>query len=244
MIQFVYALKCANSKWYVGQTTDIARRFLNHKEGSGSAWTKVHKAESIVKLINSTGNDFLELATTLEFMDLYGIDNVRGSLFSNVHMPPDHVRIITKLMISNSFPKKWVPKESDAHLFAPQDDCLEEPDVLSKRPRIDAVRHGLPWSQEEENNLLKFLSTTYLPFDLIASTLGRTEGSIRSKVRDIVDKKEKSIELYSQELKLIFTHDGKSFKRQDDPGQTNSYNSAGGSGGASGGGVPGIFSNV
>jgi len=213
MIQFVYALKCANSKWYVGQTTDIARRFVNHKEGTGAAWTKVHKAESIVKLINSTGNDFLELATTLEFMDLYGIDNVRGSLFSNVHMPPDHVRLITKLMVSNSFPKKWVPKESDAHLFGPQDESNSEPDVLAKRPRVDAIRHGLPWSNAEETHLINFLSTTYLSLSEIAQGLGRTEGSIRSKIRDIVDKKDKSIEVYSQELRLEFTHDGKSFKR-------------------------------
>jgi predicted GIY-YIG superfamily endonuclease len=209
-MNFVYALKCSNDKFYVGQTTDIVRRFLAHKEGSGSAWTKMHPAESIVKLNTSTGHDFQELATTLEFMDLYGIDNVRGGPFSNVHMPPEHVRTITKLMISNAFPKKWIPKESDAHLFNLSTD---EPDPVAKRPRTDANRHGQPWSKEEDEALINRLKNTWKSFFEISEIHERTEGSIKSKIREIIDRKEKTIEEYSKEYRIDFSHDGRTFKR-------------------------------
>jgi hypothetical protein len=213
-MQYVYALKCSNHKWYVGQTSDLPRRFNAHKEGVGSAWTKLHPAESIVKLSNTTGTDFLELSTTLEFMELYGIDNVRGGPFSNVHMPPDHVKTITKMMISNAFPKKWVPKDSDAHLFsAPNSE--NEPDALSKRPRLDARRHGFPWTKEEDDQLLNNLRSTSKTFADIALDHERTEGSIKSKIREIVDKKDKTIEDFSKEFHIDFSHDGRTFKRSE-----------------------------
>jgi predicted GIY-YIG superfamily endonuclease len=209
---FVYALKCSQSKWYVGQTTDIVRRFQSHKDGTGAAWTKVYPAESIVKLVKSSGTDFSELAITLEFMDKYGIDNVRGGPFNNVHMPTDHVKTIIKIMTSNSFPNKWVPKESDAHLFVDREDS-DEPDAVTKRPRIDAKRHGLPWSSAEEDQLATLLNTTKSSFSEIAVVHERTEGSIRSKLRDMIDKNECSTEEYARKFNIEFSHDGKSFKR-------------------------------
>ena len=211
-MQYVYALKCANKKWYVGQTSDIVRRFNSHKEGCGSAWTKLHPAESIVKLMATTGSDFLELSTTLEFMELYGIDNVRGGPFANVHMPADHVKTISKLMVSNAFPNKWIPKDSDAHLFNVNSES-DEVDVVTKRPRTDARRHGFPWTREEDDALINELRNTWKSFSEIADVHERTEGSVKSKIRDILDKREKSIEEYSKDLRIDFTHDGRTFKR-------------------------------
>ena len=160
----------------------------------------------------TTGSDFLELSTTLEFMDLYGIDNVRGGPFANVHMPADHVKTISKLMISNAFPNKWIPKDSDAHLFNVNSES-DEVDVVTKRPRVDAKRHGFPWTREEDEALLNELRTSWKSFSEIADIHERTEGSVKSKIRDILDKKEKSIEEYSKDLRIDFSHDGRTFKR-------------------------------
>ena len=117
-------------------------------------------------------------------------------------------------MISNAFPKKWVPKDSDAHLFsAPNSE--NEPDALPKRPRTDARRHGFPWSKEEDDQLLEALRKTQKTFGDIAADHERTEGSIKSKIREIVDKKERSIEEYSKDLHIDFSHDGRTFKRSE-----------------------------
>lgn len=40
---FVYLLECADSSIYTGIATDIERRFLEHKNGTGAAYTRSHK---------------------------------------------------------------------------------------------------------------------------------------------------------------------------------------------------------
>lgn len=45
---FVYLLECADKSIYTGITTDIDRRFKEHKDGIGSAYTKAHGAKKIL----------------------------------------------------------------------------------------------------------------------------------------------------------------------------------------------------
>lgn len=45
---FVYLLECADKSIYTGITTDVKRRFKEHKEGIGSAYTKAHGAVKIL----------------------------------------------------------------------------------------------------------------------------------------------------------------------------------------------------
>lgn len=45
---FVYILECADRSLYTGITTDLERRFEEHKNGIGSNYTKVHKAKKIL----------------------------------------------------------------------------------------------------------------------------------------------------------------------------------------------------
>lgn len=79
--QNVYVLKLENGKYYVGESSNIERRIWEHKNDNGSAWTKKYRVEKIMDILETT-NNFHELAQTLEMIRLYGIDNVRGSLFT------------------------------------------------------------------------------------------------------------------------------------------------------------------
>lgn len=79
--QRVYVLKLKEDKYYVGESSDIERRIWAHKNDNGSAWTKKYEVEERMNLIDIQ-NNYHELAQTLEMMKLYGIDNVRGSLFT------------------------------------------------------------------------------------------------------------------------------------------------------------------
>jgi putative endonuclease len=45
---FVYLLKCADKSIYTGITTDVERRFLEHKAGTASHYTAAHRAVKIV----------------------------------------------------------------------------------------------------------------------------------------------------------------------------------------------------
>ncbi len=41
---YVYLLECADATIYTGVTTDVARRFSEHQQGSGARYTRARKA--------------------------------------------------------------------------------------------------------------------------------------------------------------------------------------------------------
>ena len=48
MAYFVYILECADGSLYTGLTTDVERRFAEHKADAGGAYTRSHGAERLV----------------------------------------------------------------------------------------------------------------------------------------------------------------------------------------------------
>lgn len=47
-VYFVYILQCNDGTLYTGMTTDVQRRFREHKEGKGGNYTRTHGAEKMV----------------------------------------------------------------------------------------------------------------------------------------------------------------------------------------------------
>jgi putative endonuclease len=45
---FVYLLQCADNSIYTGITTDLERRFAEHKNKKGGHYTASHKVEKII----------------------------------------------------------------------------------------------------------------------------------------------------------------------------------------------------
>jgi putative endonuclease len=45
---FVYILKCKDGSLYTGITTNVKRRFLEHKAGKGGAYTRSHLPVKVV----------------------------------------------------------------------------------------------------------------------------------------------------------------------------------------------------
>ncbi len=44
---FVYMIRCKDNSIYTGITTDVDRRFEEHKNGSGAKYTRSHKPVSV-----------------------------------------------------------------------------------------------------------------------------------------------------------------------------------------------------
>tara|TARA_B100000212_G_C27216830_1_gene465486 strand:- start:8 stop:457 length:450 start_codon:yes stop_codon:yes gene_type:complete len=78
----VYVLKLHNNKYYVGESTNIDKRIDKHFNNKGSFWTRKYPPLEILKPIIPHQNHFWELTETLHQMNIHGIDNVRGSLFT------------------------------------------------------------------------------------------------------------------------------------------------------------------
>ena len=79
----IYVLKLEKDKYYIGESYNKKKRIQIHKNGNGSSWTKKYKVIKEIKPITKPQFKLWELVETLNIMNLYGINNVRGSLFSS-----------------------------------------------------------------------------------------------------------------------------------------------------------------
>jgi len=86
---YLYVLELNDGCYYVGLTSDIAKRLQQHwdGEGFGAEWTRLHKPRRVMHTINTgTRNtreaEDLENEVTILMMIRHGIEQVRGGHFS------------------------------------------------------------------------------------------------------------------------------------------------------------------
>ena len=81
-------LQCEKGKYYVGKTSDVMRRFEEHKSGKGSAWTNKYKPIKMLecKAITSPHD---ENNVTKDYMKKHGIEHVRGGVYAQIVLPDD-----------------------------------------------------------------------------------------------------------------------------------------------------------
>ena len=96
-VKEVYVLKLTGGKYYVGESDDVRHRVWSHVNLNGSAWTRKHPVVSRISTITEKMNAFWELNETLEQMKLRGIDNVRGSMFSNIQLTKGQRKTVASL---------------------------------------------------------------------------------------------------------------------------------------------------
>ncbi|CAK7994652.1 Hypothetical protein POVR1_LOCUS176 [uncultured virus] len=77
---FIYILRLDSGKYYVGKTTDLFRRFDEHRSGNGAGWTRRHKPVFVERVIENV-SPFDEDKYVKEYMCKYGIANVRGGVY-------------------------------------------------------------------------------------------------------------------------------------------------------------------
>lgn len=82
---YIYTLKLENNKYYVGKTNNPNFRLKDHFDGNGSKWTKLYKPLEVLEIIPNC-DDYDEDKITRQYMDLYGIENVRGGSFVSIKL--------------------------------------------------------------------------------------------------------------------------------------------------------------
>lgn len=81
----VYVLQLEGGKYYVGRSVNPKKRFAEHLNGQGSAWTSQYTPIRLLQTTPST-SPFDENKVTKEFMAKYGVENVRGGSYSSVEL--------------------------------------------------------------------------------------------------------------------------------------------------------------
>lgn len=95
----IYILRLTNDKFYIGKTTNPQKRLQEHYDGFGCEWTKIYKPVATIAIIPNC-SIFDEDRYTLEYMNKFGIGNVRGGTFSMIILRNEDLQIIQRLIWS------------------------------------------------------------------------------------------------------------------------------------------------
>ena len=97
---YIYVLKLKSNKYYVGKTDNPDFRLNDHFDANGSEWTRKYKPITIHELRpNCDSKD--ETIITQEYMEKYGIDNVRGGPWCRINID-DQKQFIQNMINSES----------------------------------------------------------------------------------------------------------------------------------------------
>ena len=101
----IYILSLKDSKYYIGRTQELNKRVKEHLENQNSPqWVFNHPVITIdgVPQVQSKKmiSKYDELSTTLAYMEAYGIDNVRGSIFCYENLSDSDKSYIQKMIDS------------------------------------------------------------------------------------------------------------------------------------------------
>ena len=92
---FIYVLECASHKYYIGKTNNPQFRFEQHFTTNSTAFTTKYKPIRLYQLIPDC-DDYDEDKYTLQYMEKYGINNVRGGSYSKLILDNNEIVFITK----------------------------------------------------------------------------------------------------------------------------------------------------
>lgn len=92
---FIYTLKLEKGKYYVGKTNNPEFRLKSHFSSNGSKWTKIYKPLKVIEL-KPNCDDYDEDKITMQYMDRYGINNVRGGSFVSVKLDESTMNTLKK----------------------------------------------------------------------------------------------------------------------------------------------------
>lgn len=80
---FIYVLLLRDKKYYVGKSSNVEQRFLQHLQGNGSIWTSIHEPVRVIQVQRATPQ-VSEDQVVKSYMRKHGVDNVRGGSYSQV----------------------------------------------------------------------------------------------------------------------------------------------------------------
>jgi cellular nucleic acid-binding protein len=121
---FIYALQLQYGKYYIGKTNNPQFRLENHFNSNGSEWTKIYKPLKVLE-VKPNCDDYDEDKITLQYMDKYGINNVRGGSFVSVKLEKSKIDTL-KQMINGTNNKCFIcGKPGHFAKDCDEDECWE-----------------------------------------------------------------------------------------------------------------------
>jgi len=96
----IYVLKLKENKFYIGKSINVNKRIKQHFKGRGSTWTRLYQPTEIYE-IRRNCDVFDEEKITLQYMQLYGINNVRGGSYSRICLDKYEINQVVRIIRSS-----------------------------------------------------------------------------------------------------------------------------------------------
>ena len=93
---FIYIIQLEQGKYYIGKTNNPQFRLESHFNSNGSEWTKIYKPLRVIE-VKPNCDDYDEDKITIQYMDKYGINNVRGGSFVSVKLDKSTIDTLNKM---------------------------------------------------------------------------------------------------------------------------------------------------
>jgi predicted GIY-YIG superfamily endonuclease len=90
----LYVLKLEGDRYYVGKSSDVAKRVKEHATGNGAGYTKLYKPTQVLE-VRPMKSPQDENNLTREYMTKYGVNNVRGGSYSQIALAPEVKRVLS-----------------------------------------------------------------------------------------------------------------------------------------------------
>jgi predicted GIY-YIG superfamily endonuclease len=95
--EVIYVIRLENNKYYIGKTNNIERRFIEHCS-SNNKWLKMYKPIEVIETYHIE-SIFSEDLYVKEYMNKYGINNVRGGTYSTFDLSEDIIELLNREII-------------------------------------------------------------------------------------------------------------------------------------------------
>jgi len=126
---YIYVLKLIEDRYYIGRTSNILRRIEEHFTNNGAVYTKAYKPIKVIEVEEEKSSDD-ERLKTLEIMEKYGWEKVRGYVWCSIELfkPPKLNTKKKKPRVYKIYDKPIISDDNDLKLKNLY--CLENKDII------------------------------------------------------------------------------------------------------------------
>lgn len=176
-INYIYVLKLEEDKYYVGRTSNILIRIEQHFKGEGAIFTKAFKPIKVIELSEElTKQD--ERNKTLEYMEKYGWQNVRGFVWCSLEIREPNIKINAK-----NKPKEVKPIVNDIDIELCNLYCNENKSIIEISKIINKTA-GFIANRLEKLCIVKRKQLSKGYFEYIQSELYKIDIEKRALLRE------------------------------------------------------------